>query len=205
MKRKLSLFILGLAALGYASPPAQATNTKFNYEQKPNNLNLHVQQSHHQREQDYIGYRRREELLRRQREENEKMRLLLLELSRRGDYVALGNLLYSRGDVNLAFAAFNDAIKVNPRSSEGYFGRANVKTDREDLAGALADYDRAIEIEPENSAGSYYNRALLKKKLSDKTGAVQDFRIAARMYKSAGNLVDMQSAVNQIKRLETAE
>jgi tetratricopeptide (TPR) repeat protein len=202
MRKKAIPFIFGLAVLTYVNPSVQAASLKFNHQRRLDNF--YAQQSHHQREQDYIGYRRREELLRQQREENERLSLLESELTRKRDYIGLGNLSYSRGYIDTALYYFSEAIKINPRSSGGYFGRALIKDDRKDFAGALADFDRSIEIEPVNNAGAYYNRALIKKNMGNRSGAIQDFRRAAQLYKSVGD-TNMQSAINQLKRLGVEE
>ncbi len=44
----------------------------------------------------------------------------------------------------------------------------------EDLQGAIKDYDKAIEIDPEN-AMAYNNRGNVKQYLRDLQGAIQDY------------------------------
>jgi tetratricopeptide (TPR) repeat protein len=141
----------------------------------------------------------------RQQRDKKEFLALVSELGRKRDYVGFGNLLYSRGYIDMAFNAFSDAIKINPRSPAGYFGRAIIKRDRKDFAGALADFDRSIEIEPDNNAGSYYNRALVKKDMGNRSGAIQDFRRAAQFYRSAGNLASLQKSIDHIQRLGATE
>jgi tetratricopeptide (TPR) repeat protein len=203
MRKKIIPFVFGLSVLTCVNPSVQAANFKFKYEQKSDDL--YAQQSHHQREQDYIGYRRREELLRQQREENDRIGLLASEFARKKDYIGLGSLYYSNGYLRYAINAYTMAIEANPRSPAGYFGRAIIKRDRKDFAGALADFDRSIEIEPDNNAGSYYNRALVKKDMGNRSGAIQDFRRAAQFYRSAGNLASLQKSIDHIQRLGATE
>jgi serine/threonine protein kinase len=58
---------------------------------------------------------------------------------------------------------------------------AKQKSDLGDHPGALADYDRAIELNPK-SAITYYNRGLLKhKKLDDYQGALADYNQAIKL------------------------
>jgi hypothetical protein len=75
MKVTISSFVRGLVVL--ISPTAQATTINQKSEQISDNL--YVQRSYHQREQDYIGYRRWEEAARKQaeynRQQNELARL----------------------------------------------------------------------------------------------------------------------------------
>ena len=39
-------------------------------------------------------------------------------------------------------------LKINPNNAEAYNNRGNVKKDLQDWAGALADYNQALEINP---------------------------------------------------------
>ncbi len=198
MKEKLSLFTLGLIILTYETSSVQASNLKLKYEQKPENL--YAQQSHHQREQDYIGSRLQAEFLRQQREKNKRVSLLASELTSKRDYVGLGNLFYSNGYMRDAIAAYSKAIEVNPGNSAGYFGRARVKGDQNDLPGAIADYDNVIAIKPK-ADGAYVNRAVDKYRLGDKNGSLQDFRSAVRIYREIGNTEELRDTIRRIQRL----
>ena len=60
------------------------------------------------------------------------------------------------------------------------------KDDLEDYKGAIADYTKAIEINP-NYASAYKNRGVSKEYLRDLSGACADWRKAA-------SLGDMKSA-----------
>jgi tetratricopeptide (TPR) repeat protein len=73
----------------------------------------------------------------------------------------------------------NQAIIINPKSSEAYNNRANLKyTKLNDTRGALADYNQAIIINPKYYE-AYYNRAILKtEKLNDIRGALADYNQA---------------------------
>ncbi len=55
-----------------------------------------------------------------------------------------------------------------------YKGRGNAKYAKQDLDGAIADYDRAIALNP-NGADAYYNRGLAKRTKQDLDGAIADF------------------------------
>jgi tetratricopeptide (TPR) repeat protein len=140
----------------------------------------------------------------RQQQEKQKFLASVRELSRKGEYETLGILLYSRGYPDVALRAFNDAIKTNPGSPGGYFGRAIIRSNRKDFAGALADLDRSIEIEPVDNVGSYYNRGLVKKHMGNRSGAIQDFRRAAQLFRSAGN-PKIKNALYQLESLGATE
>jgi tetratricopeptide (TPR) repeat protein len=78
-------------------------------------------------------------------------------------------------------SAEQSAAKNNPNFNEaiGYINSAILKESKlNDLAGALADYNQAIALNP-NNALAYSNRATLKKnKLNDVVGALADYNQA---------------------------
>jgi tetratricopeptide (TPR) repeat protein len=84
---------------------------------------------------------------------------------------------------------------VRGRGSGDYFASAAQKYQQGDYRGALADYNRAIKINPKN-ANAYYNRGLLKAtKLQDDRGALTDYNRAIQLkptydvaYNNRGNL-----------------
>uniref|UniRef100_UPI00286A0BC6 tetratricopeptide repeat protein n=1 Tax=Chamaesiphon sp. OTE_20_metabat_361 TaxID=2964689 RepID=UPI00286A0BC6 len=66
--------------------------------------------------------------------------------------------------------------------------------------GALADFNRAIQINP-NFANAYYNRSLLKQnKLNDRVGAIDDMNRAAKIYQQQGQIQDYQQAIDLLKK-----
>jgi tetratricopeptide (TPR) repeat protein len=205
---RINLIVVGSLMLSCLSTVAEATTTSKKLSKNSGEFLLTQltqsgrQQEAFARDSNTLHLQLYEE--ERQRQGKKKFLALVSDLSRKGEYVTLGNLLYSRGYKDIALRAFNDAIEMNPRSSGGYFGRALIREDQKDFAGALADFDRSIEIEPVDNVGSYYNRALIKKNMGNRSGAIQDFRRAAQLYRSAGN-PNMQSAINQLKRLGVEE
>ena len=60
------------------------------------------------------------------------------------------------------------------QTSEEYFYRAYEKINLKDYYGAIADYTKAIEINP-NFSNAYYNRGLTKYDLKDYKGAIEDY------------------------------
>jgi tetratricopeptide (TPR) repeat protein len=198
MKSKIRPFTFGLVILISTASATEAMIIKIEPEKSSNNL--HAQQTYHQREQDYIGYRRREELLRQQREENEKIRLLALEFTNKRDYIGLGSLYFSNGYFRYAIDAYSKAIEVNPKDSDGYFLRARAKSYQGDLQGAITDYDQTIALTPE-SDGAYINRAIAKYKIKDKNGSLQDFRSAARILRARGDTKELADTLGRIQYL----
>jgi len=61
-----------------------------------------------------------------------------------------------------------------------YDNRGNAKKNKGDFDGAIADYNRAIELNPQD-AGAYNNRGIAKKNKGDLDGAIADFNRAIEL------------------------
>jgi tetratricopeptide (TPR) repeat protein len=194
MKVTIRSFVCELVIL--ISPVAQATTINQKSEQVSDNL--YVQQSHHQREQDYVGYRRWEESVRQQaeynRQQNELARLERIrqaqeaarksipELERKGEYLALSRAWRTLEEWDKSLNAVEKAIAANPNVVNGYVLRAFLRKKLNDIPGALADYDQAIVLESDFH-GYYQLRGELKKSF-DRNGAIQDFRMAMKVIRT---------------------
>jgi tetratricopeptide (TPR) repeat protein len=65
----------------------------------------------------------------------------------------------------------------------------------------LADYDKAISINPQHS-NAYYNRGSLKaNKLKDIAGAIEDFQQAAKLYQQQGNQESLKDSISSLEKL----
>jgi tetratricopeptide (TPR) repeat protein len=74
-----------------------------------------------------------------------------------------------------------------------------------DDKGALADYDTAISINPQDP-DTYYVRGILKaKKLKDSAGAIEDFRQAAKLYRQKGNQEWLKNSISRLEELGAKE
>ena len=69
-----------------------------------------------------------------------------------------------------------------------------------DTEGEIADYDRAIQIDPEY-VDAYYNRGIARTAIGDQPGATADFLAAASRYQQQGKERDYQDALEQLKKL----
>jgi hypothetical protein len=88
----------------------------------------------------------------------------------------------------LSIANIASEIQIDPNTdSKTYSQRARIKRDKKDYQGALADYNLAIQINP-NDAPSYAERGVLKLiRLKDRPGAIKDLEQAAKLYRQDGN------------------
>ena len=67
------------------------------------------------------------------------------------------------------------AIHLHPKSSY-YINRALTRYYRQELRGAMSDYDLALDIEPNNVLG-HYNRGLLRAQVGDDNRVIEDFNV----------------------------
>ena len=75
---------------------------------------------------------------------------------------------YEEADKDLTYA-----ILLNPKSGY-YINRALTRYNMLELRGAMADYDLALDIDPNNVLG-HYNRGLLRAQVGDDNRAIEDF------------------------------
>jgi tetratricopeptide (TPR) repeat protein len=99
---------------------------------------------------------------------------------------------------------------ASERNAKYYYQSGNVKYDRGDYQGAIADYTRAIELNP-NFDKAYFNRALAKHDLGDYSAAIADYSKSLKIlpnnpktYYSRGlskdNLGDYSAAIADYNR-----
>ena len=67
------------------------------------------------------------------------------------------------------------AIHLNPKSNY-YINRALTRYYRQELRGAMSDYDLALDLDPHNVLG-HYNRGLLRTQVGDDNRAIEDFNV----------------------------
>ena len=85
-------------------------------------------------------------------------------------------LLYVKQErYEVAEADLTYAIHLNPKSSY-YINRALTRYHRQELRGAMSDYDLALDLEPNNVLG-HYNRGLLRAQVGDDNRAIEDFNV----------------------------
>jgi len=99
----------------------------------------------------------------------------------------------SEKDPSKEMELYSRIIEIDPNIAEVYNNRGILRKEMNDLDGALQDYNKAIELNPNDAA--YYNRGILKKDMNDLDGALQDYNKAielnpnyAMAYNNRGNL-----------------
>jgi tetratricopeptide (TPR) repeat protein len=88
-----------------------------------------------------------------------------------------------RGDWERAIADYTQAIghyRHNSDRALAYLGRGNARRAASDPQGALADYDRAIELQP-GHAGAYLSRAIAHRDCGNKQQAISDLRMVREL------------------------
>lgn len=75
------------------------------------------------------------------------------------------------------------------------------KSRKGDFKEALKDFDRALQIEP-NNADAYGNRCVARYKLGDKQGAIKDCQKASALYRVQENTKYYQYALKVLEKLQ---
>jgi tetratricopeptide (TPR) repeat protein len=84
-----------------------------------------------------------------------------------------GNALLARGEIDRAIAAFDDAIRLDPRDPGAYGNRAFAHWRKGALERAVGDYSEAIALDPANPS-IRLNRAIAYNRLGEYERAVAD-------------------------------
>ena len=78
------------------------------------------------------------------------------------------------------------------QTAEEYFDRGYDKAESKDYYGAISDYTKAIELDP-NEAVAYYNRGISKHNLKDYYGAISDYTKAIELDPNEANAYNNRS------------
>jgi len=89
-------------------------------------------------------------------------------------YVEYGSANGARGDLNGAIAAFDQAIKIDPKYAPAYFFRGRAYALQNNPDAAISNYDQAIQIDP-GYTEAYYRRGSLRGEEGDFDKAMSDF------------------------------
>jgi tetratricopeptide (TPR) repeat protein len=95
-------------------------------------------------------------------------------VSKYDDAIMDGASHLNTGKTEAALTDFNRAIKINPKKSAGYLGRANTLSIMGKYEQAIADYNIVIEITPQ-IANAYINRGSAYSHLGEIEKAIADY------------------------------
>jgi tetratricopeptide (TPR) repeat protein len=94
--------------------------------------------------------------------------------------------------------------------AKAYVVSGNAKFERKDYQGAIADYSRAISLDP-NYANAYYSRGLAKRLMGDSDSAIEDYKQALKInpddadtYNSLGNVLIGNNSSEALEYLNRA-
>jgi lipoprotein NlpI len=89
-------------------------------------------------------------------------------------WVKFGVANGSKGDLDGAISAFNQAIKIDPKDPAAYYNRALALSLQYKLREAIADCDKAIQLAPKYKE-AFYERGTLRGREGDFDAAIRDF------------------------------
>jgi tetratricopeptide (TPR) repeat protein len=119
------------------------------------------------------------------RQSKQSARASIPELESKEDYLNLAIAWRILEEWDKGLDAAEKAIAAYPNVARPYVVRATIKIELKDIAGAIADYSRAIVVEPDFH-GFYKVRGRLKGR-ADRHGAIQDFRTAMKLVRVDNN------------------
>lgn len=77
-------------------------------------------------------------------------------------------------DNNKALEALDKVVQLQPKNTDLYIARANLRYNVDDYFGAMADYTYALQLDPGNDV-ALFNRALLRTEIMDFDNALDDY------------------------------
>ncbi|MEH2313970.1 MAG: tetratricopeptide repeat protein [Nostoc sp.] len=89
-----------------------------------------------------------------------------------------------------------------PREEEAkvYYNRGLIYYEQKEWELALADYNKAIQLNPD-LAQAYYNLGVLYYQIHEKQKAIKNLQQAARLFMTQGNIATYESVINLLNRL----
>jgi tetratricopeptide (TPR) repeat protein len=114
------------------------------------------------------------------REEDDRKRVEAEARARYAALVSQGNTDSSAGNYDRAIANFNEAIRLDPKSSLAFINRGDTYTNKGDHDRAIADYNEAIRLDPK-SVLAFSARGVAYAKKGDYDRAIADFSRAIRL------------------------
>jgi tetratricopeptide (TPR) repeat protein len=92
-----------------------------------------------------------------------------------------GMTLSQKGAWAAAVSAFDEAIRLDPRSERAYANRGAARLHLGDAQGAVADFTRALELKPSHPEDLFFNRGNAYALAGKTVGAISDFTRAVEI------------------------
>jgi len=110
---------------------------------------------------------------------------------------ARGRVYLEQGEYEKSVADLNEAISLENRPLD-YINRALVRHKLNDYKGAMADFDKALELNA-NEYVAYFNRGILRAEVGDNNRAIEDFEMVLKFneneYAAIYNLAMLKAEV----------
>ncbi len=94
---------------------------------------------------------------------------------------------------------FTAAIRINPKSTEAYFGRAYYYQQTKQYQKALFDYRKVIDIDPSNDK-SYYNVGMINFDVEKYDEALRSFNICVQMNNNYTEAYYMRGLIHEMRK-----
>ena len=108
--------------------------------------------------------------------------------------------LIGMGAAFISSAAIHSlSAKAETNNANSFYKKGLKKYDQNDLKGALAEFTKAIKINPEYG-DAYYNRGLVKKELLDIQGAIEDYTKAIKINPNDGRAYHDRAILKEGRR-----
>jgi tetratricopeptide (TPR) repeat protein len=106
---------------------------------------------------------------------------------RRGYLFAARSMTDGKAFFDQAVADFTEAIKIDPKATEAYLGRAGLYSQKNDYDPAIEDYSQALRLDPKNEEAYTYRGGLYSQK-GKYDEALADFNEALRLNPQCKNV-----------------
>lgn len=97
-----------------------------------------------------------------------------------GTWAVRGGIALSHEEWELGEEYLTEAIRLSSKVSTYYINRALARLKLNKLRGAMADYDTALDFDPNNFLG-HYNRGLMRAQVGDDNRAIEDFNFVLNL------------------------
>ena len=95
------------------------------------------------------------------------------------DYTARARIWHAKGELDIALADYDKAVRLKPRWAQAYLLRGLLYADKQDLDKAVANFNEALRLRPKYAA-AYNHRGWALKMKGDYVGALASYDAAVK-------------------------